>query len=168
MVVMDNKTCMVDVAKYFLTFLQEESCGKCVPCRVGVDRMLEIVTDITEGRGRPEQLDLLKELSETVAEASLCALGKTAPNPVMSTLKYFRVEYDAHIYEGRCPAGVCRDLIRYTIKEDECNGCGVCRKACPHGAVSGEKKKPHTIDQELCTKCGICQDSCKFDAVAVA
>ena len=168
MVVMDNKTCMVDVAKYFLKFLQDESCGKCVPCRVGVDRMLEIVTDITEGRGRLEQLDLLEDLAETVAEASLCALGKTAPNPVMSTLKYFREEYEAHINEGRCPAGVCRELIRYTIKEDECNGCGVCRKACPHGAVSGEKKKPHVIDEQLCTKCGICFDSCKFDAVAVA
>ena len=168
MVVMDTETCMVDVAKYFLTFLQDESCGKCVPCRIGVDRMLEIVTDITEGRGRPEQLDLLEELSETVAEASLCALGKTAPNPVLSTLKYFRSEYEAHIDEGRCPAGVCRALIHYEIDEKNCNGCGVCRKACPHDAITGEKKKPHTINSDVCTKCGICRDTCKFDAVAVA
>ena len=168
MVVMDTQTCMVDVAKYFLKFLQDESCGKCVPCRIGVDRLLEIVTDVTEGRGRPEQLDLIEELSETVAEASLCALGKTAPNPVLSTLKYFRDEYEAHIHQGRCPAGVCRALISYSIEEEECNGCGACRKACPHGAVTGEKKKPHAIDPDLCTKCGICRDSCKFDAVAVA
>jgi len=167
LVVMDTETCMVDVAKYFLKFLQDESCGKCVPCRIGIDRMLEIVTDITEGRGRPEQLDLLEDLSETVAEASLCALGKTAPNPVLSTLKYFRDEYEAHIHEGRCPAGVCRSLITYSIKEKECNGCGRCLPACPHGAISGEKKKPHTIDTETCTRCGICRDLCKFDAVVV-
>jgi NADH:ubiquinone oxidoreductase subunit F (NADH-binding)/(2Fe-2S) ferredoxin/NAD-dependent dihydropyrimidine dehydrogenase PreA subunit len=166
-VVMDEETCMVDVAKYFLDFLQDESCGKCVPCRVGVDRMLEIVTDISEGRGRPEQLDLLDDLSETVAETSLCALGKTAPNPLVSTLRYFRNEYETHIHEQRCPAGVCRALIRYDIDAEKCNGCGVCRKACPHGAVAGEKKEPHSIDPDLCTKCGICRDSCKFEAVGV-
>jgi NADH:ubiquinone oxidoreductase subunit F (NADH-binding)/(2Fe-2S) ferredoxin/NAD-dependent dihydropyrimidine dehydrogenase PreA subunit len=167
MVVMDEHTCMVDVAKYFLNFLQEESCGKCVPCRIGVDRMLEIVTDITEGRGRPEQIPLLEELMETVAEGSLCGLGKTAPNPVRSTLKYFRSEYMAHIEEGRCPAGVCRELIRYSIDQEKCNGCGACLKACPHDAVTGEKKQPHSINQEVCTKCGICSDTCKFDAVSV-
>jgi len=166
-VVMDEETCMVDVAKYFLDFLQDESCGKCVPCRVGVDRMLEIVTDISEGRGRPEQLDLLEDLSETVAETSLCALGKTAPNPMASTLRYFRNEYETHIHEQRCPAGVCRALIRYEVDAEKCNGCGVCRKACPHGAVTGEKKEPHSIDPDLCTKCGICRDSCKFDSVGV-
>ncbi len=168
MVVMDTKTCMVDVARYFLKFLQDESCGKCVPCRIGVDRMLEIVTDITEGRGRPEQLPLLEDLCETVAETSLCALGKTAPNPVLSTLRYFRDEYEAHINQGQCPAGVCRALIHFSIDQQKCNGCGVCRKACPHEAIAGEKKKPHAINQDLCTKCGICRDSCKFDAVAVA
>jgi len=168
MVVMDQNTCMVDVAKYFLAFLQDESCGKCVPCRVGIDRMLEIVTDITEGRGRPEQLDLLEELAETVAETSLCALGKTAPNPVLSTLRYFRREYEAHIEEKKCPAHVCRALIRYEIDEKKCNGCGVCRKACPHGSIAGEKKKLHVIDQSKCVKCGICRDVCKFDAVTVA
>ncbi|MHC4179493.1 MAG: NADH-ubiquinone oxidoreductase-F iron-sulfur binding region domain-containing protein, partial [Planctomycetota bacterium] len=168
MVVMDQETCMVDVAKYFLKFLQDESCGKCVPCRIGIDRMLEIITDVTEGRGRAEQLDLLEDLCQTVAEASLCALGKTAPNPVLSTLKYFRKEYEAHINEGRCPAGVCRALISYTVEEEKCDGCGVCRKACPHDAITGEKKQPHAIDPDLCTKCGICRDTCKFDAVAVA
>ncbi len=168
MVVMDQNTCMVDVAKYFLTFLQDESCGKCVPCRIGIDRMLEIVTDITEGRGRPEQLDLLEELAETVSETSLCALGKTAPNPVLSTLKYFRREYEAHIYDKKCPAHVCRALIHYEIDEEKCSGCGSCRKACPHGAIAGDNKKPHTIDPDKCVKCGICRDVCKFDAVTVA
>jgi NADH:ubiquinone oxidoreductase subunit F (NADH-binding)/(2Fe-2S) ferredoxin/NAD-dependent dihydropyrimidine dehydrogenase PreA subunit len=167
MVVMDQSTCMVDVAKYFLKFLQDESCGKCVPCRVGIDRMLEIVTDITEGRGRPEQLDLLEELGETVAETSLCALGKTAPNPVLSTLRYFRDEYEAHIDQGRCPSGVCRALIHYTIDPQKCTGCGACRQACPHGAITGKKKQPHAVSPDRCTKCGICRDTCQFDAVAV-
>ncbi len=167
MVVMDNKTCMVDVAKYFLTFLQDESCGKCVPCRVGIDRMLEIVTDISEGRGTMEQLALLEDLCDTVAQASLCALGKTAPNPVLSTLRYFREEYEAHIQKQQCPAGVCRDLITYTIQKESCKGCGACSRACPHGAISGEKKLPHLIDMETCTRCGICHDTCKFNAIAI-
>ncbi len=167
MVVMDERTCMVDVAKYFLAFLQDESCGKCMPCRLGIDRMLEIVTDITEGRGLPHHLDLLEKIGYTVQETSLCALGKTAPNPVLSTLRYFREEYQAHIDEKRCPAGVCRALIQYVIDEDKCTGCGACLRACPHGAVTGEKKQPHTIDPELCTKCGICRDACTFEAVTV-
>ncbi|MBN1418002.1 MAG: 4Fe-4S binding protein, partial [Planctomycetes bacterium] len=166
MVVMDERTCMVDVARYFLAFLQDESCGKCVPCRLGIDRMLEIVTDIAEGRGRPEQLDLLEELGETVAETSLCALGKTAPNPVLSTLRYFRDEYEAHL-AGTCPAGVCRALIRYEIDPKTCTGCGACLRACPHGAIAGKKKKPHVIDGAKCVKCGICRTECKFGAIAV-
>ena len=166
-VVMDEDTCMVDVAKYFLTFLQDESCGKCVPCRIGIDRMLEIVTDITEGRGKPEQIDLLEELAWTVSETSLCALGKTAPNPVLSTLRYFRDEYDAHINEKKCPAGVCQALITYWVDPELCTGCGVCLRECPHGAVKGEKKQPHEIDLTLCEKCGICKSSCKFDAIQV-
>ena len=166
-VVMDNKTCMVDVAKYFLKFLLDESCGKCVPCRLGIDRMLEIVTDITEGRGRPEQIDLLKELAETVAHTSLCGLGKTAPNPVLSTLKYFYKEYEAHINNKCCPAGVCQALIRYEIDEKQCKGCGICMDACPHGSIRGEKKKVHTIDQDTCQKCGICIEECKLDAINV-
>jgi NADH-quinone oxidoreductase subunit F len=167
MVVMDEHTCMVDVAKYFLSFLQEESCGKCVPCRIGIDRMLEIVTEITEGRGRPEQLDLLEDLGDTMAEASLCALGKTAANPVLSTLRYFREEYEAHIAQGRCPAGVCRALIHYRIEEERCTGCGACLRACPHGAIEGETEKPHAIGA-ACLKCGICREECRFDAVQVA
>jgi NADH:ubiquinone oxidoreductase subunit F (NADH-binding)/(2Fe-2S) ferredoxin len=167
MVVMDEKTCMVDVAKYFLAFLLDESCGKCVPCRIGIDRMLEIVTDISEGRGRPEQIPLLEELAETVRETSLCALGKTAPNPVISTLRYFREEYMAHITEKRCPAGVCRALIEYVIDEEKCTGCGVCMRACPYGAISGAEKEPHVIDPLTCRKCGICEDGCAFGAITV-
>ncbi len=167
MVVMDEETCMVDVAKYFLTFLQDESCGKCVPCRLGVDRMLEIITDITEGRGRPEQLDLLEELADTVAQTALCGLGKTAPNPVLSTLRYFRPEYEAHISEKKCPAGVCQALITYSIDPDKCNGCGVCIRGCVHGAITGKKKQVHVIDAKLCQKCGICRSECKFDAIQV-
>jgi NADH-quinone oxidoreductase subunit F len=168
MVVMDEESCMVDVAKYFLTFLQDESCGKCVPCRLGIDRMLEIITDITEGRGRPEQLDLLEELADTVAQTALCGLGKTAPNPVVSTLRHFRWEYEAHIEEKRCPAGVCKALITYWIDPDKCTGCGVCIQACAHQAITGAKKEPHVIDVQRCQKCGICRSECKFDAVRVA
>ncbi|MCJ7751268.1 MAG: 4Fe-4S binding protein, partial [Armatimonadetes bacterium] len=167
MVVMDERTCMVDVARYFLAFLQDESCGKCVPCRVGIDRMLEIVTDITEGRGRPKQLDLLQELGETVRETALCALGKTSPNPVLSTLHYFRDEYEAHILEGRCPAGVCRSLIDCIIDEDACIGCGACRRACPHGAIHGETKQAHTVDLDACRRCGICVTECSQGAIVL-
>ncbi len=167
MVVMDDASCMVDVAKYFLTFLQDESCGKCLPCRVGIDRMLEIITDITEGRGTPEQLDLLEELGDTISQTALCGLGKTAPNPVLSTLRYFRSEYEAHINERKCPAGVCKALITYSIDPDKCNGCGVCLKGCVYEAITGEKKQPHVIDAQLCQKCGICRSECKFDAITV-
>jgi NADH:ubiquinone oxidoreductase subunit F (NADH-binding)/(2Fe-2S) ferredoxin len=167
MVVMDEETCMVDVAKYFLTFLQDESCGKCLPCRLGIDRMLEIITDITGGRGRPEQLDLLEELADTVSQTALCGLGKTAPNPVLTTLRYFRPEYEAHINENKCPAGVCKALITYWIDPDKCTGCGVCIHGCVHGAITGEKKQAHVIDAQLCQKCGICRSECKFDAIQV-
>ena len=167
MVVMDEETCMVDVAKYFLTFLQDESCGKCLPCRLGIDRMLEIITDITEGRGKPEQLDLLEELADTVAQTALCGLGKTAPNPVLSTLRYFRPEYEAHINEKKCPAGVCKALITYWIDPDKCTGCGVCLKGCMHEAITGSKKQVHLIDTQLCQKCGICRSECKLDAIQI-
>ncbi len=167
MVVMDEETCMVDVAKYFLTFLQDESCGKCLPCRVGVDRMLEIITDITEGRGKPEQIGLLEELADTVSQTALCGLGKTAPNPVFSTLRYFRPEYEAHINEKKCPAGVCKALITYWIDPDKCTGCRICLQGCMHKAITGRKKQAHVIDTQLCDKCGICRSECKFDAIRV-
>ena len=167
MVVMDEESCMVDVAKYFLAFLQDESCGKCLPCRLGIDRMLEIITDITEGRGTLKQLDLLEELADTVAETALCGLGKTAPNPVLSTLRYFRSEYEAHINDKKCPAGMCKALISYSIYADKCNGCGVCLRGCPHQAIAGKKKEQHVIDARLCQKCGICRSECKFDAIRV-
>jgi len=167
MVVMDESSCMVDVAKYFLTFLQDESCGMCVPCRLGIDRMLEIITDITEGRGTPEQIDLLEELADTVTQASLCGLGKTAANPVLSTLRYFREEYEAHIKSHQCPAGVCKALIEYSIDPERCTGCGICVRACIHGAIRGEKKEPHIINPELCQKCGICRSECQYEAIQV-
>lgn len=167
MVVMDEGSCMVDVAKYFLTFLQDESCGKCVPCRLGVDRMLEIITEITEGHGRPEQLGLLEELADTVAQTALCGLGKTAPNPVLTTMRYFRQEYEAHINEKKCPARVCKALITYWIDPDRCTGCGVCLQGCPHQAIAGKKKEAHVIESQICQRCGICRSECKFDAVQV-
>jgi NADH:ubiquinone oxidoreductase subunit F (NADH-binding)/NADH:ubiquinone oxidoreductase subunit E/Pyruvate/2-oxoacid:ferredoxin oxidoreductase delta subunit len=168
MVVLDDQTCMVDVAGYFLRFLQEESCGKCVPCRLGIRRMLEIVTDISEGRGRPEQLDLLGELGVVMREASLCALGKTAPNPVLSSLEYFREEFETHVRDRRCPAGVCRALIEYRIDAERCTGCGLCRRSCAHTAIAGEPKQPHEIDLARCAKCGSCREVCRFDAVVIA
>jgi NADH:ubiquinone oxidoreductase subunit F (NADH-binding) len=167
MVVMDESTCMVDVAKYFLTFLQDESCGKCVPCRLGIDRMLEIITDITEGKGDHGQIGLLEELGYTVSETALCGLGKTAANPVLSTLRYFREEYESHIDDKRCPAGVCQALITFTIDPDKCTCCGECKRACSHDAVVGKKKQVPSINLDLCQKCGICRSECKFDAIQV-
>jgi NADH:ubiquinone oxidoreductase subunit F (NADH-binding)/(2Fe-2S) ferredoxin/Pyruvate/2-oxoacid:ferredoxin oxidoreductase delta subunit len=166
-VVMDEETCMVDVAKYFLKFLQDESCGKCVPCRLGINRMLEIITDISEGKGKPEQLDLLEELAGTIKQTALCALGKTAANPVLSTLNYFRNEYDSHINHKKCQAGVCQALISYSIDPEKCKGCGVCKRECPHGSITGSKKQVHSIDLLLCQKCGICRNECKFEAIQV-
>jgi len=166
MIVMDESTCMVDVAKYFLNFLLEESCGKCAPCREGIKRMLEITTDISSGRGDAEGLKLLEELATVVKDFSLCGLGQTASNPVLSTVHYFRDEYEAHL-NGKCPAGVCKALIEYFIHEDKCNGCGLCRKNCPQNAITGEPKKPHAIVSEKCIKCGICHESCKFEAIAI-
>jgi NADH-quinone oxidoreductase subunit F len=166
-VVMDDRTCMVDVARYFLEFTIAESCGKCTPCREGNDRLLDLLTGITAGKGTEDDLDLLTELSEAVADGSLCQLGKTAPNPVLTTLKYFRDEYVAHIKDKKCPAGVCKELIKYEILADKCTGCTACFKACPADAISGTKKEVHVIDQDKCTRCGSCQDVCKFDAVEV-
>jgi NADH:ubiquinone oxidoreductase subunit F (NADH-binding)/Pyruvate/2-oxoacid:ferredoxin oxidoreductase delta subunit len=167
MIVMDEGTCMVDVAKYFVHFLQEESCGKCLPCREGLKRMGEILDSITEGRGNQESLSLLEELAEVVVDTSLCGLGKTAPNPVLSALRYFRPEFEAHIHQKRCPAGVCIPLIQYSISEVECTGCGACAKVCPTQAIKGEKKQSHLILAEICSKCGSCKDVCKANAVMV-
>jgi len=167
MVVMDEETCMVDVAKFFLTFLLDESCGKCVPCRLGIDRMLEMITDITEGRGRPGHIGHLEDLAYTMSETALCGLGKTAANPVLSTLRYFRDEYEAHINRNQCPAGVCQALITYSIDPEKCTGCGICKRACPHEAIGGEVKETHVIDLQLCQKCGICRSECTFEAIQV-
>jgi NADH:ubiquinone oxidoreductase subunit F (NADH-binding)/(2Fe-2S) ferredoxin len=167
MIVMDQDTCMVDVARYFLEFLQEESCGQCVPCREGVKRLLQILTDICAGKGEDGDIELLEDISDSVVKLSLCALGGTAPNPILTTLAYFRNEYETHIYDKKCPGGVCKELFYYEIGEENCNGCHVCFLKCPQDAISGEKKELHTIDQELCTKCSICYEACKFDAIAI-
>ena len=168
MIVMDETTCMVDVARYFLGFLQEESCGMCIPCREGIDRMLEIVTAITEGKGKPGDLELLEELGATVRDTSLCALGQTAPNPLLSTIRYFRKEYKAHINDKKCPAGVCKALVEYQILKSKCTGCGVCLKLCPEKAISGKKDKLHVIDNSKCIRCGVCLDSCRHGAIKMS
>jgi NADH-quinone oxidoreductase subunit F len=167
MIVMDESTCMVDIARYFLNFLKEESCGKCVPCREGITRSLEILNRICEGRGQPEDIALLEELSQTIVSFSLCALGRTAPNPVLSTLKYFRHEYEAHIHERRCPAGVCTSLIEYWIDPNLCTGCGACMRVCPQQSIAGEKEEAHVVNKMSCIKCGACYDVCRFDAILV-
>jgi len=167
MIVMDEDTCMVDIAKYFLDFLTDESCGKCIPCREGIEQMLEILTYITEGKGEEGDIELLEELSEVIRDTSLCALGGTAPNPVSSTIRYFRDEYEAHIKEKRCPAGVCKALISYYIQPDKCQACLICLRNCPAEAIIGGKNEVHVIDQSKCTKCGVCLDVCpeRFGAV---
>jgi len=165
LIVMDEDTCMVDIAKFFLEFTVDESCGKCTPCRVGTRMMYDILVKITEGKGTEEDLNELERYARVIRATSLCALGQTAPNPVLSTLKYFREEYEAHIKEKRCPAGVCKKLIVYSIDPEKCTGCGLCKKNCAFGAISGEKKSPHTIDPEKCVKCGVCFTKCKFGAV---
>ncbi len=167
MVVMDDTTCMVDIAKFFLNFTQNESCGKCTFCRIGTRRMLEILTRISEGEGREGDIELLQELASKVKTTSLCGLGQTAPNPVLTTIRYFRDEYEAHIRDKRCPAGKCKKLITYSIDTEKCTGCGACRRACPVEAISGEKKQPHAIDPEVCVRCGMCIETCKFDAIVV-
>jgi len=165
MIVMDEDTCMVDIARYYTNFLKGESCGKCSTCREGIQRMNEILTNITEGRGKIEDLALLEELGKVIKDASLCGLGQTAPNPVLSTLRYFRDEYIAHIEEKRCPALVCKVFIQYMIDNEKCTACGICKKNCPENAIEGELKKPHSIVQDKCAKCGICYELCEFNAV---
>jgi NADH:ubiquinone oxidoreductase subunit F (NADH-binding) len=167
MIVMDEDNCMVDVAKYFTNFLVSESCGKCVPCREGVRRMRDILLDITEGRGREGDVELLEKMATAIIDGSLCALGSSAPNPVLSTIRYFRDEYEAHIKGKRCPAGVCKALITYSIDPEKCTGCTLCAKVCPTKAATGVKKEVHTIDPAKCTRCGACRESCKFDSIIV-
>lgn len=166
LIVLDEDTCMVDIARFFLDFTRDESCGKCTPCRVGTTRMLEILTRITEGKGEEGDIERLETLAKAVQASSLCGLGQSAPNPVLSTLHYFRDEYEAHIREKRCPAGHCVDLLRFVIDEELCRGCGICTKHCPVGAISGKRREAHQIDPDLCTKCGVCQEKCPFDAIA--
>ena len=165
MIIMDDTTCMVDIAKFFLEFTVDESCGKCTPCRVGTRRLLEILNKITSGNGTLEDIDRLEKLCYYLKENSLCALGQTAPNPVLSTLKYFRDEYIAHVTEKRCPAGVCKALTNYHIDPDKCRGCTLCARNCPVGAITGTVKQPHVIDTKKCIKCGACMEKCKFGAI---
>ncbi|OKP97482.1 NADH dehydrogenase [Paenibacillus sp. P46E] len=167
MIIMDEDTCMVDVARFYLDFTRDESCGKCTPCRIGTKRLLELLDKITEGKGSMEDLEKLENLSVQIKNASLCALGQTAPNPVLSTIKYFREEYMAHIIDKKCPSGVCKSLISYQIDPDLCRGCSLCAKKCPTDAISGEMKEPFVIDTAVCIKCGVCFDVCKFKAVAI-
>ncbi len=167
MIVMDQDTCMVDVARYFVDFLKEESCGQCNPCREGLKQMLEILTRICDGEGREGDIELLEEVGSMMQKFSLCGLGTSAPNPVLTTILYFRDEYEAHIRDKKCPSGVCKNLFHYEIDPGACTGCRMCFRKCPQEAISGEKKKAHRIDQQLCIKCGICYDVCKFNAVTI-
>jgi NADH-quinone oxidoreductase subunit F len=167
MVVMDEDTCMVDMARFFLDFTCKESCGKCIYCRIGTKRMLEILEKICAGKGEEKDLEELEELSYSVRDGSLCGLGQTAPNPVLTTLKYFKDEYIAHIRDKKCPAKSCKALISYSINKDKCTGCTLCARKCPTGAISGTLRNPHAIDQSKCIKCGNCKTVCRFSAVTV-
>ena len=162
---MDEDTCMVDISKFYLEFTVDESCGKCTPCRVGTKRLLQILEKITSGKGTMEDIDKLEELATHMKSSSLCALGQSAPNPVLSTLKSFRDEYEAHIKDKKCPAGVCKSLLSYEIVADKCKGCTLCARNCPVKAINGTVKQPHVIDQSKCIKCGVCMSNCKFDAI---
>jgi NADP-reducing hydrogenase subunit HndC len=165
LIVMDETDCMVDIAKFFLEFTVDESCGKCTPCRTGTMRLLELLEKITEGNGELEDIERLEELCDYIKAASLCGLGQTAPNPVLSTLRYFRDEYVAHVKDKRCPAGACKRLLTFSIDADKCKGCTACARKCPVGAISGKIREAHTIDTAKCIKCGACIATCKFGAI---
>ena len=165
LIVMDEDDCMVDIAKFFLEFTVDESCGKCTPCRIGTKRLLELLNKITEGKAEMEDLDRMVELCNLIKENSLCALGQTAPNPVLSTYKYFKDEYIAHVKDKKCPAGKCKNLVSYHIDPEKCIGCTLCAKNCPADAITGEKKQPHEIDGSKCLKCGVCMSKCKKEAI---
>jgi len=167
MIVLDEDTCVVNLTRFFIEFTASESCGKCVPCRVGLQQMLAILDKITQGKAVMEDLSFLEYLAKSIAKTALCGLGQTAPNPVLSTLRYFRDEYEAHIKDRKCPAKVCKNLVTYSIDEEACRGCLVCKKLCPQEAITGERKEPHRINQDKCIKCGICLENCKFDAIKV-
>ena len=166
LIVMDEDNCMVDIAKFFLEFTVDESCGKCTPCRIGTKRLYEMLDKITKGQGTLEDLDKMEELCYHIKNNSLCGLGQTAPNPVLSTLRYFRDEYIAHVVDKRCPAGVCKELLSYEIDPNLCKGCTLCSRVCPVGAISGTVKQPHSIDKNKCIKCGACMEKCKFAAIS--
>lgn len=163
---MNDKSCMVEVARFFMNFTQNESCGKCVPCREGTKRMLELLTDIVEGRGTLAHIDMLEELAETISATALCGLGKSAASPVISTLKYFRDEYIAHVVEKKCPTGQCKALVTLSVNPELCKGCTKCTRLCPVGAISGAVKQPHQIDPAKCIKCGACKEGCPFGAIS--
>jgi NADH:ubiquinone oxidoreductase subunit F (NADH-binding) len=165
LIVMDEDNCMVDIARFFLDFTVDESCGKCTPCREGTKRMLEILERITEGKGVDGDIEKLETLAKNIKNSALCGLGQTAPNPVLSTLRYFRDEYEAHINEKKCPAGVCQALLNYTVLEDKCKGCGICAKQCPVSCISGQPKSVYSIDSSKCAKCGVCLTKCPFKAI---
>ena len=165
LIVMDEDTCMVDLARFFLDFTVDESCGKCPPCRIGTKRMHEILVRITEGKGELEDLDKLEVLAKNIKASALCGLGQSAPNPVLSTMKYFRDEYVAHVVDKKCPAGVCKSMVKFIIDTDVCRNCGICKKNCPTGAISGDKNTPFVIDQDKCVKCGVCMEKCPFKSI---
>jgi MinD superfamily P-loop ATPase len=165
MIVMDEDDCMVDVTKFYLEFTVDESCGKCSPCRIGGRQLFNYLEKLTNGDGTEEDIRKMKQISHAMGRAALCALGQTAPNPVISTLKYYEHEYEAHIKDKKCPAGKCKNLLQYAILADKCIGCGLCAKKCPVDAIKGEKKQPYTLDTAKCIKCGVCEECCKFKAV---